>query len=175
MNYLKKKMMKNLLKIEDGNVKFFGKIDYIMFPAVGMADFLQKINQDMGEDYLFDLGYEAGMSGASEMVEKLGLLNNSVFINKRVILSMFETLGFGKIDIKVIKPEQCLITLVDNPVIDVGIKKHGKESRVCAHYRGIFSIHAEKELKVKGCKFSETQCRAHGDKMCEWSYNYFKK
>ncbi len=173
-SFLKNKIIKNLLKIEDGRIKFFGKIDYIMFPASAMAEFLQKVYNDIGEDYLFDLGYVAGIDGANEMVEKLGLLNNPIFLNKKIILSMFETLGFGNMDLRIIKSDQCLLYLKNHPVIEAGKYRFGRKSRVCSHYRGIFSIHGEKDLKIKGCKFIETQCVSKGKPYCEWSYNFFK-
>ena len=47
------------------------------------------------------------------------------------------------------------------------------KSKICAHYRGIFSIHADRELKIDNCKLIETQCICKGDKFCEWSYNVF--
>jgi hypothetical protein len=173
-NYLKRKIMKNLLKIGGGCVKFFGKTDFIMFPASGMACLLQQVYDDFGEQYLFDLGYEAGVDGSKQMFEDLNLNDNSVFLNKKIILSMFESLGFGKLVLKVLKPNQGLLYSNEHPVVESGMKMWGVKSRVCAHYRGIFSIHTDKEFKVKGCKFVETQCVAHGAPYCEWSYNYFK-
>lgn len=168
-------LLKKILKIKDGRVKFFNKIDYIMFPANAMADFIQKIGEDFGEDYLFNLGYETGEDGANEMIEKLALLNNPVFMNMKVILSMFEILGFGKMDPKVIKSDRSLIYLTNHPVIEAAKIKYGSKSKICSHYRGIFSIHGEKELKIRGCKLIETNCICKGAKACEWSYNYFKK
>ena len=177
INYLKNSIIKKSIKIEDGRAKMFGKIDYIMFPAAAIAELFQKIGKDMGEDYLFDLGYEAGTDGANEMIEKLGLFINSIPANIGIINSMFETLGFGKMNIKVLHSQQgqILLTLTEHPVIDYAKLKYGKKSRVCAVYRGIFSIHAEKELKVKDCKLIETQCILKGNKFCEWSSNYFAK
>lgn len=177
VNYLKESILKRLVKVEDGRVKMFGKIDYIMFPGVAMAEFLHQIGKDMGEEYLFDLGYKAGLDGANEMIEKLGLFANSIPTNMNIINVMFETLGFGKMNIKVMHSEegQILLTLVEHPVIDYAKIKYGNKTRVCAHYRGIFSIHAEKDLKVKNCKLIETQCVLKGDAFCEWSSNYFKK
>ena len=176
-NYLKEGIVKRLLKIEDARVKMFGKIDYIMFPAAGMAEFINQIGKDLGEDYLFNLGYEAGTDGANEMIEKLGLFANSIPTNLNIILAMFETLGFGKMNIKVMHSEQgqILLTLIGHPVVEYAKLKCGNKSRVCSLYRGIFSIHAEKELKVKNCKLIETQCILKGDAFCEWSSNYLRK
>src|SRR3989338_2174779 len=100
INYLKESILKKFLKIDNGRVKMFGKIDYIMFPASAMGEFLHKLGEDMGEDYLFDFGYLAGTDGANEMIDALGLLANSIPTNLNVINTMFETLGFGKMNIK---------------------------------------------------------------------------
>ena len=177
INYLKDSIVKRLIKIEEGRVKMFGKIDYIMFPASAMAEFIHQIGKDLGEDYLFEIGYEAGTDGANEMIERLGLFANSIPKNLSIIYSMFETLGFGKMKIKLMHSDkgQILLVLTDHPVIEYAKAVYGNKSRVCALYRGIFSIHAEKDLKVKNCKMIETQCLLKGDAFCEWSSNYFKE
>ena len=173
-SYIKRKILGNILKIKDGRVKFFGKSDFIMFPASGMAGFLNQIYDDFGEQYLFDLGYETGTDGANQMFDDLNLYDNSVFLNKKIILSMFEALGFGELVFKVTKPNQAVLYSNEHPVVEASMKMRGKKSRVCAHYRGIYSIHTDMDFKVKGCRFVETKCVAHGDPYCEWSYNYFK-
>lgn len=173
-NFFSERLAKKLLKIDNGGVKFFNKIDYIMFPACSMGEMLQKIGKDFGSEYLFELGYEAGKDGSNEMFEKLGLLAKSTMSNIKIINIMFETLGFGRFDIKYIRKNSILFHLTGHPVIEYGKMKFGKNSKICSHYAGIFSIHAEKELKVKDCKLKETQCITKGDKFCEFHYNYFK-
>lgn len=169
-------IVRRSLKIEKGYVKMFGKIDYIMFPASSMAEFLQKIGKDFGDEYQFNLGYNAGIDGSKEMIENLGLLSKSLTLNLKIILKMFETLGFGVMDFKIfnVPKNKLLLHLTKHPVIEYARKNFGKDSHICPHYQGIYSIHADKELKIKKCNLIETQCRCKGAKFCEWSYNVFK-
>lgn len=177
MGKLTNLIVRKSLKIDNGYVKMFNKIDYIFFPASSMAEFLQKIGEDFGEEYQFELGYKAGFDGSKEMVDNLGLLTKSVDINLKIILKMFETLGFGLFDKKIfnVPKNKVLFHLTEHPVIEYARKKFGKKSFICPHYMGIYSIHADKELKIKGCRFIETQCRCKGADFCEWSHNVFKK
>lgn len=155
----------------------FGKIDYVMFPASALGEMWQKLGKDFGDEYLFDLGYIAGKDGSKEMLDKLGMLNKSVPINKSIIDKMFETLGFGNMKFEILHSKQgkCLLKLTNHPVIEYGKRLFGNKSKICSLYRGIFSIHGERELRIKNCHFIETQCICNGDKQCEWSTGIFKK
>lgn len=173
MGKLTNLIVERSLSVADGHVKMFNKIDYIMFPASSMGDFLQKIGEDFGDKYQFELGYYAGNDGANEMMNKLGLISKTVPMNLKVILKMFETLGFGEMDFKIFNAHKgkLLLHLTKHPVIEYAKKKFKKKSHICPHYQGIYSIHADKELKVKNCNFVETQCICKGAKFCEWSTN----
>ncbi len=175
--YLKDLIVKKALKLDKGRVKMFHKIDYIMFPASGMSEMLQKIGEDKGEKYLFDLGYKAGTDGADEMLDVLGLVSKSIPQNLSIIFKMFETLGFGKMVFKIFQAKQgrTLLNLTNNPVIDYAKIHFKNKSLVCAHYMGIFSVHGEKDLRITDCMFRETQCVCKGDDFCEWSTGIFPR
>lgn len=171
------KILLKTIKIEKGEPILLNKIPFAMFPARSMATLLQKVGQDMGEDFLFNLGYDAGIIVADEFIEKLGWLDMSMARRLFDIFRMFEVMGFGKIDLKVwdTKNKRMLLHLSNHPVLIHAVKIYGRKEKACNMYRGIFSAHANEELGIKGCKFIETQCIKNRIPFCEWSYNYLKK
>ena len=176
-NELLNQILKRTLKIDKGQPILLNKVPFVMFPARSMSKLVQKIGEDFGDDYSYQLGYDAGKMVAEEFVNKLGWVEKAFAQKMSTMLNMFEVMGFGKMEILVwnTKENKVLIHLTSNPVINWGTKIFGKNEKSCVFYRGIFSSHTENEFGIKGCKFTETQCVSKKGKFCEWSYNYFKK
>lgn len=170
-------ILRKAFRIEGGRVKMLNKIDYVMFPARAMAEMLQQIGKDYGKGFLFDLGYEAGTDAANEFLQHFKLAGKAVPLKLNFLITLLQILGFGRLDVKIlnVKTNQALGHITKHPVIEAAKKLYGGKSIICAHYMGIFSVHAERELSIKECKLIETQCVTKGDQFCEWSYNVFKK
>ena len=177
MDGLMQKIFLRKIKIQRGKPILLNKIDFVMFPAKAIAKLVQKVGEDLGEDYLYGLGYDAGMVVAKDFVKKFNWLERSLATRLFDIFKMFEVMGFGKSDLKVwdSKNNRMLAHVSNHPVLIHSVKLFGKNEKACTFYRGIFSAHADNELGIDGCNFIETQCIRHGSKFCEWSHNYFKK
>jgi len=170
------KILVRTIKIERGKPVLLNKVDFVMFPARSMAKIVQKIGEDFGDEYLYQLGYDAGTIVSDEFIEKLNWVTATFAKKMSSMLRMFEIMGFGKMQIKVwnASEDKVLINLTNHPVINYGVKLFGKKEKICTFYRGIFSAHTYKEFGIEKCHFIETQCISKGAPFCEWSYNYFK-
>lgn len=176
MNGLYNKILMRTIKIEHGKPVLLNKVDFVMFPARAMAKFVQKIGEDLGDDYIYKLGYDAGMMVGEEFVEKLGWIGLGVARKMGMIFKMFEVMGFGKVDIKVwdTKNYRLLYRKTNHPVIEHATRLFGKKSKICMFYMGIEAAHWHNEMGVKNCKLSESKCLTKGSPYCEYSYNYLK-
>lgn len=164
-----------VFSFDSGQLMMMNKISFVMFPARSMSKFVQKIGEDFGDEYLYNLGYDAGMVVAKEFVDKLGWFQMGLAKKIGMIFKMFEVMGFGKLDIKVwdTKNNRMLYRTTNHPVIENAVKLFKTKEKSCIFYMGIESAHAHNELGIKNCRFKETQCRKKGAPFCEWSYNYF--
>ena len=171
INYFEKLILKKAMLPQNAGILVFNKFNFNYFFAKPMAILLQKIANDFGEKYLFDLGYKAGDDTREEMYEKMHTDENSAAKNLEIIKTMCEVLGFGKFEIEKMIPSKGILVLRvwHNPVIDESFPLFGKESKVGALHRGIYSVHAEKHVKVKDCSLIETKSITLGDKYNEWS------
>ena len=70
---LKKLLLGKAFTTERGRIKLFGRMDWTLFPSRALALNLQTIGEKLGEDFVYQLGYEAGMDAAKEMVKYMGL------------------------------------------------------------------------------------------------------
>ncbi len=176
IDYFQKLVLKKSLYPKDASLIVFNKFNFNYLFADAMAVMLQKIGNDLGEDFLFDLGYHAGDDTKEEMFDKMKTNLNSVPKNLQIIKSMCEVLGFGRFDVDKLSPERGIMSMrvFHNPVIDASARLFGKNSIAGSHYRGIYSIHADKQLKVKNCFFIETKSVCKGDPYNEWSCGIHK-
>ena len=177
IDYFQKLVLKKSLYPKDAHLIVFNKFNFNYLFAEAMAVMVQKIGEDLGEDFLFDVGYKAGDNTKEEMFDKMKTNLNSVPKNLQIIKSMCEVLGFGRFDVDKLSPEKGIMSLkvYHNPVIDASVKFFGKDSKVGSLYRGIYSIHADKQLKVKNCMFIETKSVCRGDQYNEWSCGILKR
>ncbi|MBI2449636.1 hypothetical protein HYV49_05055 [Candidatus Pacearchaeota archaeon] len=170
-------ILRKAFRIDEGKVRMLNKIDYIMMPARAMAKMLQKIGEDFGKEFLFELGYKAGTDAANEFFEHFKLAGRAVPLKLNFLITLLQVLGFGRLDVKIlnVKTNQALGYITKHPVIEAAKNLYGRKSMICAHYMGVYSVHADRELSIKGCKLTETRCVTKGDPYCEWSYNVFSK
>ena len=70
---LKKLLWGNAFATERGRIKLFGKMDWTLFPSRALALDLQMIGDKLGEDFVYELGYQAGKDAAKQIVHYMGL------------------------------------------------------------------------------------------------------
>jgi predicted hydrocarbon binding protein len=170
------RLLVGTLKIDKGQPILLNKVPFVMFPARAMSKFVQKVGEDLGDDYLNQLGYDAGKMVAEEFVSKLNWIERSISQKLKSMFTMFEVMGFGKMELIVgdSKNNRVLLHLTNHPVITHASKQFGNKEKSCIFYRGIFSAHSQYEFGVENCHLIETQCLSKKAKFCEWSFNYFK-
>ena len=66
---LKKLLMGRAFTTERGRIKLFGRMNWTLFPSRALALNLQTIGEKLGEDFVYDLGYQAGKDTAREMIK----------------------------------------------------------------------------------------------------------
>lgn len=164
------------LKIDNGQPVLLKKIPFMMFPARSMAVFIQKISEDFDDDFIFDLGYEAGKQSGEEFMNDLGWIGKSFAIRKNSMFKMLEVMGFGKFEFSYWNAKQNKILLrVENlPVIEHAAKLYGQNEKSSLLYKAVYSAHANVEFGMTDCKLVETQSISKGDDFFEWSFNYFE-
>lgn len=170
-------LITKVFSFDEDKILMLNKVPFIMFPAGGMAKFIQKVGEEFGDKYLYQLGYDAGLMVGKEFVEELGWLKMGIAKRMNFIFKMFEVMGFGKMKILIwdSKNNRLLYRTTHHPTIEKGVKFFGKKEKICKFYMGIEAAHWHNEMGVENCKLKETQCIKNRDKYCEWSYNYFKK
>jgi predicted hydrocarbon binding protein len=177
MNPITDFIISRLLSIDGSKVVLLNQIDFVMYPARSMAKVVQKIGEDFGDEYLFRLGYDAGMMVGVEFVEKFRWSKIYFLQRMNIIKKMFLVMGFGEIDIKKwdVKTDQFLMFLNKNPVIEHSISLFGNREKACTFYRGIDSAHLHNEMGVENAELIETMCMKNGADYCIWSHNIFKE
>ena len=176
-NWILDRFLTGTISVNKGQPVLLKRIPYMMFPARSMAAFAQELSKEFSDDFLFDLGYDAGNLSSEEFVEKLGWIGKSLIHKKELVFRMLGVMGFGRVDIRRwnAKDNVMLIRVDKHPVINHAITLYGKKERNSVFYRGIYSAHAANEFGVTHCKFIETKSMSQVDKFFEWSHNYFDK
>ncbi len=168
----KKLIFGRAFETEKGRIKLFGKMDWTMFPSRALALNLQTIGEKLGEQFVYDLGYQAGKDAAQEMVKYMGLRPKGGWITQKAIISLLEFIGFGKpkfVRAQIKKGHHHIIVHVkDNPVIEHGAKIFGTKSVACKWFMGVYAAHGEMELGVSHVKLKENRCIRNGAPYCEW-------
>ena len=169
-DFIRNLIIKRFFSADEEGIKLFKNINYLTVQANSMAVLLQKIGEKKGSQYLFDIGYEAGWDAADEMMNYMKLPSIPVPA-MRQIQGLLEIIGFGRFEAVVLKPKEgkVLIRVSENPVIDAGKQLFGKELMVCSFYRGVYSAHGEREIKIKDCRLKEDFCITQGRTHCQWS------
>lgn len=168
----KKLLWGNAFSAEKGRIRLFQKMDWTMFPSRALALNLQTIGEKLGEQFVYDLGYEAGRDAAREMVKYMGLKARGGWVTQKAVISLLEFIGFGKPDFVKTRIEDghhhIVVHVRDNPVIEHGARMFGAKSVACKWFMGVYAAHGELELGVKRVKLKENKCVRLGDPYCEW-------
>jgi len=170
---LKKLLIGRAFICENGRIKLFGKMDWTFIPSKALAVAFQDIGEKFGEDFLLQLGYEAGHDAGVEMVEYMKLKLGGGWSSQRAVIETLDFIGFGQIefmktDIKKDGRHHIILHTKNNPVTEYGIRLYGKKSAICAWFRGVYNAHGELELGVKNANLKENHCIKDGFPNCEW-------
>jgi predicted hydrocarbon binding protein len=92
---------------------------------------------------------------------------------QKMVIELLEFIGEGRMEIIRLKPgkngrHHAIIHVTDNPATEHACRMYGKNSRICAFFRGVYSAHAENEFGLQNVKFKENRCICKGSPYCEW-------
>jgi len=172
-NTLKKLLLGRAFSTERGRIKMFEKMDWCLIPSKALAENFQNIAEKNGKKYLYNLGYEAGLSAANEMVKFMGLIPKGGWLTQKAIIAMLEFIGFGQVEFVLSKIEKnghhhIIIHVKNNPVIEHAKKLYGSKSMVCQWFMGVYSAHGDFDLGIKNSYLKENSCFCKGSPFCEW-------
>lgn len=169
---LKKLMFGNAFSTERGRIKLFNRMDWTMFPSRALALNLQAIGEKLGEEFVYELGYQAGKDAAREMIKYMGLKLKGGWVTQKAVIAMLEFIGFGKPEFMRVNIKDghhhIIVHVKDNPVIEHGARMFGAKSMACKWFMGVYAAHGEMELGVKHVKLKENRCVRNGAPYCEW-------
>jgi len=169
---LKKLLFGKAFTTERGRIKLFGMMDWTLFPSRALALNLQTIGEKLGEEFVYELGYQAGKDAAREMVKYMGLKPKGGWVTQKAVITMLDFIGFGKpefVKAKIRDGQHHIIVHVrDNPVIEHGARMFGAKSMVCKWFMGVYAAHGEMELGVSHVRLKENKCIRLGAPYCEW-------
>jgi hypothetical protein len=171
-NILKRLLIGKAFTIEDGKISLFGRMNWTLLSSKAFAANLQKIGEDLGEDYLFKLGFEAGDDAAKEMVKSMGLKMKGGWVTLNAIKETLDFIGFGLVnferaELKKDGHHDIIMRVRDNPVVEHSIKMFGNKSLACKWFMGVYSAHLQYDLGAKNARVIEKECIKHGSKYCE--------
>jgi len=170
---LKKLIWGKAFSTERGRITLFGKMDWTLFPSRALALNLQSIGERLGEDFVYELGYQAGKDAAEEMVKYMGLKPRSGWAAQEAVISLLEFIGFGKpefvrANISKDGHHHIILRVRENPVIEHGARMFGSKSVACKWFMGVYAAHGEMELGVRHARLRENRCVSSGAPYCEW-------
>lgn len=153
---------------ERGRITLLGKISYLLFPSHALAITLQTLGNDIGEDFLIELGKKAATDANKEQTKTMGIQVKGQRALEG-ISAFLEFMGWGILDLSDIKVKEKRIagsfTVKNNPVIEAAKELYGKKSKVCSFYQGIYNAHGSLVFGVKS-DFREDKCLTKGDECC---------
>jgi len=169
---LKKLLFGKAFTTEKGRIKLFGRMDWTLFPSRALALNLQTIGEKLGEEFVYELGYQAGKDAAREMVKYMGLKPKGGWVTQKAVIAMLDFIGFGKPEFVKAKigdgQHHIIVHVRDNPVIEHGARMFGAKSMVCKWFMGVYAAHGEMELGVSHVRLKENKCIRLGAPYCEW-------
>jgi len=171
---LKKMLIGRAFTTENNRIRMFGRMDWTLYPSRGFAIMLQRMGEDLGEDFLFELGHRNGKLNGDEMVTSMKIKPSGGWVTLKAIQELLDFTGYGKIefvksDIEKDGSHHLIVRWRNNPTVEHSIKMYGKESMACAFFRGLFSGHGEAELGGKNIHLKETSCvKNEENDYCEW-------
>ena len=169
----KKMLIGRAFSAEDGRIKMFGTMDWMLMPAKATAEMFQDIALDRGADHLFNVGYKGGKTTAEELIKHMKLKPSGGWVTQKAIIALMDFLGYGKIefvknDISDGGHHHLIVHVIKNPVIEQAKAMYGSKSMVCNWFMGIFSANAGISLGLKNLKLEENKCLCDGAPFCVW-------
>ena len=167
----KKLLIGRAISTKKGRIALFEKMDYVMYPAVGLAITLQEIAEKNGEDFLFDISYKASLKAGEEMIKLMGLKPRTGHALLNTLSEFLEFTGYGKLEFITSKIEKdhhhLIIHIKDNPTVEYAKQIYGSKSMVCGFFRGMYSAYGNLIFGIK-MKFKENKCFCRGAPYCEF-------
>ena len=71
-NNLLKLFILSAFEVERGRIRLFKHTNWIMRMSKTQAITFQKIGEKNGGEFLYKLGYDAGMEGSKDLIKKMG-------------------------------------------------------------------------------------------------------
>lgn len=169
----KKLLIGGAFSADEGRIKLFGRMYWIMYPARAFAHHLQDVGKKLGPAYLWKMGYDAANDAGKEMVGSMQLKPKGGWITINAIIELLDFIGYGKpefikSDIKKDGHHHIIIHVKDNPVIEHATQLYRSKSLVCNWFMGVYTAHGELELGTKNGHLKETKCLTKGSPYCEW-------
>lgn len=173
----KKLLIGRAFSADEGRIKMFGRMYWIMYPARAFACHLQDVGEKLGPDYLWKMGYDAANDAGKEMLECMQLKPHGGWITIKAIIELLDFIGYGrpefvKSEIKSDGHHHIIIHVKQNPVIEHAAQMYGPKSLICNWFMGVYSAHGELELGVKNAHLKENKCLCHGTPFCEWETSW---
>ncbi len=170
---LKKMLIGRAFSNEKGRITLYGKMDWMMYPAKGLAMNFQSIAEKNGPEFLRKLGREAGEDAGIEIVKASGHQIKPGWTTQKIITALLDFIGFGvlkftKTDTSKDGHHHIIMHITHNPVIEHGVKMYGKKSMICEWFMGVYEAHGELELGIKNARLKENHCLKDGFPQCEW-------
>lgn len=131
-------LVKGLFKIINGRISILKDIDYIMYPTRGVVVNFQQVGEDLGADFVYDLGYEMGKKTKKILNENISSLKNYLPEKFQSIYFLLEITGHGMIS--TIKQDENKISfkVSNNKSLEFGKSLYKKKSYVAEHYAGYY-------------------------------------
>jgi len=169
---LKKLLFGKAFETERGRIRLFGRMDWTLFPSRALALNLQTIGEKLGEEFVYNLGYEAGRDAAKEMVKYMGLKPKGGWTTQQAVIALLDFIGFGKLEFVIANIKgnhhHIVIHVKDNPVIEHGAMMFGAKSVACKWFMGVYAAHGEAEWGLEHVRLKENKCIRLGAPCCEW-------
>lgn len=170
---LKKMLISRGFTTSKGRIKMFGKMDWTLFPSRALAIIFQDVGEKLGEKYLYDIGFKAGLDAAKEIIKSSGGKPKGGWITLKIVVALLEFIGYGtpdfvKFEIKEKGHHHIIVHVKNNPITEWGVKMFGKKSIVCNWVMGVYAGHAAYDLDVKNIHVKEVKCIKNGHPYCEW-------
>jgi predicted hydrocarbon binding protein len=173
-DFVKKLMLFNKLKWENGNILVQGSVMPFIMPSesfIFLRDEMIKKMGDKGKKIMKDTGRLQGSKGAKrhKTIKNIDKTLSKIESDPQAQMAVqfFEIAGLGKCRLKYLKSEETLLLMMENSIIAKTYLKLGekKGEPVCEYFEGMIEgTFSEITGKKSSCK--ETSCMAQGKPNC---------
>lgn len=163
-NFFKRLLTTRSFSVEKGRIVLFKNLDWAMYPSSGLAATFQYVGNEIGKNFLFELGKQTGKDTLNDIKEtiKIKIEKNENNI-KEQILEFISLLGLGVPEIKYTSSNKSKTNLKlyikDSSIIEESQRLYGKKSIVCKFIAGFFSYYIEVVTPYKNIDLKEELCQ----------------